>query len=76
MFALEHVGLRSTGSLNGNISTVRVSMQDGAVFNGRVGEAQPVESAAVADNKVLEARYSRVADIEHGRGQMASAGAA
>ena len=72
MFAVEHVGLRSTGSLNGNISTVRISIQDGAVFKGRVGEALALENAAGGENKVLEGRYSKLVDLKYARGLTAA----
>jgi cytoskeletal protein CcmA (bactofilin family) len=48
LFARERVDIKTDGSVIGDISTARISIEDGAQFKGRI-EIDPAKSQAAAD---------------------------
>jgi cytoskeletal protein CcmA (bactofilin family) len=72
MVGHERIEVQSTGQVNGNVSTTRISIQDGAYFKGRVSDAQPVSKEALAEQEILEARYSKLANLRYQRGLTAA----
>lgn len=72
IFALERVEVQSTGRVNGNISTIRIALREGAYIKGRVSDAQPFTKGAAAEHEALHARYSKLVDFKYERGLTAA----
>jgi hypothetical protein len=72
VLAVEQIALGRTSRLVGNLSTARISMEDGAYFAGKVEMRKSGGSRATAESIALEKRYSKLIADKYARGLTAA----
>ena len=69
ILATESVELRATAKLIGNVSTPRISMEDGAYFKGSIDMSRGLDHTSSPSGMApQEQRYSKLVDMKYVRG--------